>query len=373
MQLKGFFRLLLGSFVLATPSVIAQTNLSKYAIGASVFYGNTLEHKVDIAHLLTAHPTGFFLSWSQTLHPESYSSYKNNYPEVGLSFSYHQSHVEALGNNTSLYGHIHWYFLSRMLQFKLAQGVAYADNPYHPDKNYQNNAYGSKLLAATRLEWNFLKQNIWKGVGIYTGVGIVHYSNGASKKPNTSANTMYAHIGLRYEWEELQLVETTEMDWKKENQKRNKLFYEAVLRGGANQSGIGEPTRGFFVLGGAVGKRWTYRSGWHVGTEFFYSPFLKDHIRFQSIAYPGAKVHGTEDTNRVGVYAGYDMHFSDTLSLFVDLGFYAYWPVYYEKRIYNRAGLKYQIPERPFFATLDVKAHVSKAESLEFGLGYRFN
>lgn len=370
MQIKCVFRALLGALLFVNISATAQDALSKYAIDASVFYGNTLEHNADISHLLTEHPTGFLLTWSKTLNPEKYWSYKNNYPELGASFSYHQSHVNALGDNYSLYGHIHWYFASRLLQFKLAQGIAYASNPYHPDKNYRNNAYGSKLLSATRLELNFVKDNIWEGLGVHTGLGIIHYSNGAAKKPNTSANTWYAHLGLRYSWDEVKIPDVSELEWTESDQ-LHVMNYEIMARSGANQSGIGEPTRVFLVLGGALGKRWTYRSGWHVGTEFIYSPFLKDHIRFRSIAYPEDGFSGKEDINRVGVYAGYDMYISDALSLFADLGFYAYWPVSYEKRVYNRVGVKYQIAEGPLFVMLDIKAHFSKAESLEFGLGYR--
>lgn len=366
-----FLRLSIIFFLWTHVSVSAQSKLSKYAIDASVFYGNTLEHNSEIAHLLTEHPTGFLLSWSKTLNPKEYWSYKNNYPKLGLSFSYHQSHVEALGDNYALYGHIHWYFASRLLQLKLAQGIAYSDNPYHADKNFRNNAYGSSLLAATRLELNFIKKQILEGFGIQAGLGIVHYSNGAIKKPNTSANTMYAHVGLRYSWDEVPIPSTIDYVWLAAEHEKS-IYYEATLRGGVNQSGIGEKTREFFVLGGAIGKRWSYRSGWHAGVELFYSPFLKDHIRFRSIAFPDGDFDGTEDFKRLGVYTGYDMHISDALSLFADLGFYAYWPVRYEKQVYNRAGIKYRFNHSAWFAMLGVKAHFSKAEAMEFGIGYRF-
>lgn len=365
------FRVIVGLFLLIHTSVLAQKSLPKYTLEASVFYGNTLEHSVDIAHLLTEHPTGFLVSWSKILNPEKYASFKNNYPELGLSFSYHQSHVEALGNNSSLYGHIHWYAFSRLLQFKLAQGITYVDNPYHPDKNYRNNAYGSKFLAATRFELNFVKENIWEGLGVQTGLGVVHYSNGGIKKPNTSANTVYAHVGLRYNWGEVQIPKQMEQEWVSA-QEFSGIRYEAILRGGINQSGVGTPSRGFFVLGGALGKRWSYRSGWHAGAELFYSPFLKDHIEFRSIAYPESGYSGTEDFKRVGVYGGYDFYFSDTLSFFVNLGFYPYWPIPYESRVYNRAGFKYQLEESPWLVMFNVRAHSSKAESMEFGLGYKF-
>lgn len=369
--MRRLLTILSGVFLFLNTSVFAQNNLSKYAIDASVFYGNTLEHNPDIAHLLSEHPTGFHFSWSKTLNPEKHWSYKNNYPELGFSFFYHQSHVEALGDNYSLYGHIHWYFASRLLQFKLAQGIAYIGNPYHPDKNFRNVAYGSKFLGATRLELNFVKENIWEGMGVLAGLGIVHYSNGSIKKPNTSANTLYAHIGLRYSWDEVQIPSAAEIDWPKADE-LSVLRYEAILRGGINQAGIGQPTREFFVLGGALGKRWSYRSGWHAGVEFFYSPFIKDIVRFRSVAFPEAGYTGTEDFKRIGVYAGYDLFVSDDFSLFANLGFYAYWPISYESQIYNRLGMKYQIAESPVFVMLDVKAHYFRAEAMELGLGYKF-
>lgn len=369
--MQRLIKIVLGLFSLITSSALAQNSLSKYAVDASIFYGSTLEHNSEIAHLLSEHPTGFLLSWNKTLNPKDYWSYKNRYPELGFSFSYHQSHLKALGRNYGLYGHINWYFASRYLQLKLAQGIAYADNPYHPDKNYRNNAYGSRLLSATRLELSFIKQNIWQGVGIHTGLGIVHYSNGGTKRPNTSANTWYAHIGVRYHWDEVQIPDASTLYWDRADELTT-LRYEVIVRGGRNQAGIGMPKRGFFVLSSSLGKRWTFRSGWRAGVEYFLSPFLNDHIRFRSVAYPEYNISDKENPSRVGVFAGYDMYVSDALSLFVDLGYYVYWPFEYERRYYNRAGIKYQINEGPFFALIDVKAHYSRAESLELGVGYRF-
>lgn len=370
-RMQSFFKVLLSVFLLINSLVSAQENLSKYAIDASVFYGNTFEHNSKIAHLLSEHPTGFLLSWSKLSNPEKYWSYKNNYPELGISFSYHQSHVEALGNNYTLYGHLHWYFASRLVQFKLAQGIAYADNPYHPDKNFRNVAYGSSLLAATRLELNFVKEYLWDGLGVLAGLGVVHYSNGSIKKPNTSANTMYAHIGLRYNWEQIQVPKNTELQWTK-NDDLSVFRYEAIVRGGVNQFGIGAPTRGFLVIGGTLGKRWSYRSGWHAGVEYFHSPFLKDYAHFRSVAYPEDGYKGTEDYKRIGIYAGYDLFISDAFSLFANLGYYPYWPIPYDTRVYNRLGAKYYIAKSPIFAMVDVKAHHFRAEAMEFGLGYKF-
>lgn len=365
------FTVLLGLFLLHSSVVLAQESISKYAFDASVFYGHTFEHNSNIAHLLSEHPTGFLLSWSKASDPEKYWSYKNNYPELGLSFSYHQSHVKALGDNYTLYGHLHWYFLSRLLQFKLAQGITYADNPYHPDKNFRNIAYGSKILAATRLELNFVKEHIWEGLGVLAGLGIVHYSNGSTKKPNTSANTIYAHVGLRYNWDQVQLPNNSELTWSKSDD-FSVMRYEAIVRSGVNQFGIGAPSRGFFVIGGSLGKRWSYRSGWHAGVEYFHSPFLKDYIQFSAVAYPEKGYRGTEDYKRIGVYAGYDLFISDAFSLLGNLGYYAYWPVDYESRIYNRLGAKYHVAKRPVFVMVDVKAHYFRAEAMEFGLGYKF-
>ena len=53
---------------------------------------------------------------------------------------------------------------------RLAQGIAYATNPYDRDSNFRNLAYGTKFMPSTYLSLNYNKLNIWNGIGIQAGL-----------------------------------------------------------------------------------------------------------------------------------------------------------------------------------------------------------
>ncbi len=100
-----------------------------------------------------------------------------NYPNVGFSLSYQDLKNEHLGENFGAYAHLGFYFLNRHLLLKVGQGLAVTTNPYHPDDNYRNNAYGSRLLSSTIFTGNFQFENLIGGLGFQTGLSLIHYSN----------------------------------------------------------------------------------------------------------------------------------------------------------------------------------------------------
>lgn len=349
---------------------IAQSDFTKNSFELSTFYGNTFEHNSEIGHLLNyGHPSGFALHWNSLAHPEKYWSQKNNFPEIGLSLFYQDANRKELGENTSLSGHISWFFLNRHLQFKVSQGITYNNNPFHIDKNFRNNAYGSKLMATTRAELNLISPAILENFNLFGGLGLVHYSNGAARKPNIGTNTLYIQLGMRYAMDKVNLES---IEYQNQLFEKQAFAYEIFLRTGMSQHDIREPIRAFFVPGLKVSKRFSYRSGLHLGTEFFYSPVIKDYIKFTSVAYPEEGFSGDEKSHRLGVFAGYDMYVSDNFMFFADFGYYVYWPVKYETREYHRLGMKYYIKQQDIALMFNVKAHYSKAEAIELGLTYRF-
>ena len=78
-------------------------------------------------------------------------------------------------------------------------GISYNTNPYDVDNTFKGNAYGTSLLSTTFLRGNYVKENIWKGLGIHAGIMFVHYSHGNIKAPNTSTNTFALNAGLTYQ------------------------------------------------------------------------------------------------------------------------------------------------------------------------------
>lgn len=342
-----------------------------FSLEAHYFYGSVMQHNPHIGHLITRHPEGFLLKYNRKTYGFNEWEHRYNYPDWGFSFLYQDMKNPVLGELYGLYSHISWYFLQRNLRFTVGQGIAFATNPYHPDNNYHNNAYGSSLLSSTYLQGAFTKENIWKGFGMSAGFTVMHYSNGNLKAPNTSTNTFALSLGVNYLWDSENFPEYIP---KNEREKYTEpIKYNFVFRFGMNESDvIGMGQYPFYIFTAFADKKISRGSSFKLGAEVFFSRFLKELIYYRSVAYPEDNSTGDEDYKRAGIFAGYELRFNK-VAAFVNLGYYIYYPYDFEGRVYNRIGLKRYFGEKErFFGIIDVKSHGARAEAIEFGVGVRF-
>jgi len=345
-----------------------QEEKSPYTIDANYFYGTIFEHNSDIAHLITGHQSGLILSFNQkTFGREAWES-RYNYPDFGVSFIYQDMANEYLGENYGLYAHYNFYFLKRNLKLRLAQGISYTTNPYDKVTNFRNNAYGSDLLSSTYFQLNYDKQNIYKGFGLQAGISIIHYSNANFKAPNASTNTFTFNVGANYMFgydKQPEYKASTE-----DKQFTEKIKYNFAIRGGVNESDVNNSGQyAFYILSAYADKRLNRKSAIQLGTDVFFSNFLKESIKYYAVAFPEDNVSGDEDYRRVGVFIGHEL-FINKMSFEAQLGYYVYYPYDYEGRVYNRIGFKRYFGDT-FFGALTLKAHGAKAEAVEFGIGIR--
>ncbi|MCF6308725.1 MAG: acyloxyacyl hydrolase [Flavobacteriaceae bacterium] len=358
--------------LLITTSIFSQQNEMKYvSLEADYFYGTIIEHNKDISHLITGHPTGIMLAYNRKTYGFNEWEGRYNYPDWGFTFAYQDMKNQFLGENYSVYGHFNFYFLNRALTFGMGQGLAYNTNPYDPDTNFQNNAYGSQILSSTFLRFNYVKENIYKGLGVHTGFGVIHYSNANFKAPNTSTNTIYFNVGMSYRFDKQDFpVYIPVGRWKSSNY-AERFKYNVVLRGGINEAdvnGLGQYPS--FTFSTFVDKRINYKSTLQAGVDVFFSSFLKELINYRSIAFPEDGLTGNEDYKRVGVFIGHEFRFNK-VAFVSQLGYYIYWPYEFENRIYNRLGIKRYFLKDRFFGAVTLHAHWAKAESIEIGIGVR--
>jgi len=342
--------------------------LKPFSIDFSPFYGTILEHNPDISHLITDHPTGFVLSFNRKTYGFNEWERRYNYPDWGFSLTYQDMHNANLGNIVGLYSHFNFYFLKRNLVFRIGQGIAYTNKPYDKKDNFINNAYGSHLLSSTYLKFNYIKENLYKGLGLNAGFTVIHYSNANVKAPNNSTNTFAFSAGLNYLFD---AEEFPEYIPEGERTKYTEPFkYNFVFRSGLNESDInGSGQFPFYIFTAFVDKRINHKSTFLAGTELLVSPFLKELIKHQSIAFPELGVSGDEDYKRVGIFLGHELRFNK-IAFITHLGYYLYYPVEFEGRIYNRLGLKRFFSDK-FFGVINLRAHGAKAEAVELGIGIR--
>lgn len=345
-------------------------NKEVFTFDANYAYGVIANHNSNILHLITGHPESVFLSWSKKTFGIKKWEQRFNYPDLGVSFLYQDFKNEHLGYNYSLYGHYNFYFFKRNLMFRIGQGVAYATNPYDRNSNYRNVAFGSTLLSSTYMVINYKKENLFGSrFGVQTGLTLTHYSNGSTKAPNTSVNTISANVGVVYSLGNEQ--QRTYIKRPKDSLiRRDKLRYNMVFRGGVNQGNvIGSEQHAFYVASFYIDKQVGNVSALQMGVDAFFSNFLKEEIKYNSIAYPENNIAPDTDYRRVGFFVGHEL-FINKMSLITQLGYYVYYPYEYDIRVYERIGFKRYFGKK-IFATATLKAHGAAAEAVEFGIGVR--
>ncbi len=359
------------AFLLSFPLFSQDVELKPVSLEADIFYGSILEHNPDIQHLITGHPTGFIFSYNRKTYGFNEWERRYNNPDWGFTLAYQDLHNEFLGKSIGAYGHINWYFLNRHLMVRVGQGIAYVSNPFDTNTNYTNSAYGTHFLSSTLLKGNFVRENIWKGLGFHAGFTVIHYSNANLKAPNNSTNTFALNAGLSYQLDYKEFPEYIQKEDSLSRTHAERFKYNLAFRTGVNESdvvGLGQEP--FYVISAFVDKRINYKSTFTAGVDVYFSTFLKELITYRSIAYPEDGLSGDEDYKRVGVFVGHEWRFNK-VAFVTQLGYYVYWPYAFENRVYNRLGLKRYFFDDRIFASITVHAHWAKAEAVEFGIGYR--
>ena len=356
-------------FMIAVKGFSQDEKKNIFSVGAGYFYGSIYEHNPDISHLIKGHPTGLFLMFNKKTFGLKEWEKKYNYPDWGLSLSYQNLKNTVLGDNYSMYGHYSFYFLKRNLQLSLGTGLAYNTNPYNEDFNFSNNAYGSKILSSSFIKINYIKENIWNGLGFQAGILFLHYSNGNVKAPNTSTNSLLLNAGINY-----QLDYKSTLTYYKEKDSVNyseRVKLNLVYRFGWNQSDlIGSDIYPLYVFSAFADKRLNYYNTLQLGADVFISKYLEEFIKYRAIAYPEFELSGDEDYKRVGVFIGHELRINRN-AISSQIGYYVYYPYEFSERIYLRFGLKRYLYKDKLFAVISLKSHFAQAEAIEFGFGLR--
>jgi hypothetical protein len=348
---------------------MAQDKTDTSYLDFNYFKGNIALHNNDILHVIEGHPEGFILSWNVKTYGFNDWEQRYNYPDYGVSFAYQNLKNNILGNVSSVYAHYNFYFLKRALMFRIGQGLGYTNNPYDKENNFRNIAYGTKLMSSTFLMLNYKKERLFDRFGLQAGFSLLHYSNANIKAPNASTNSIIFNLGVTYNLDEEELEYQNTLD---DNDRKFKqpLKFNIVFRGGINESDVVDSGQfPFYIVSGYVDKRINRKSAFQLGTDVFFSNFLKELIYYKSVSFPEENVLGDEDYKRVGVLAGHELFVNKT-SLVTQLGYYVYYPFDFEGRTYFRVGLKRYFSDK-WFGALTLKSHGAKAEAVEFGIGLR--
>ena len=352
-------------------NVFSQEKASGNYFDTQIFRGNIYKHTNDIGHLITGHPDGFMLSYNWKTYGKKEWEQVYDYPDYGVSYHYLDFKNQYLGVNHAIGIHYNFYFFNRNLMFRISQGIGMTTNPYDKETNNKNNAFGTKIMDNNYFLLQYKKENIIDRIGLQVGFMLTHFSNGRFKAPNSGINTIALNLGLNYNLDEKQEFIKDSLAPKQSYKERIK--YNIAFRTGISEGPVPHlGQRQFYHIGLYADKRIGRKSALQLGTDVFFSRYLRDYIQFSSVAFPKDHKSYTDpdvDYKRIGLFVGHEL-FINKLSIEAQVGYYVYKPFDYEIDIYQRLGAKYYIYKN-IFTGVGLKTHGGRAEAIEATLGIR--
>lgn len=286
------------------------------------------------------------------------------YPKIGLALVYYDYRNPVLGQSyaATIYISKPFYRTRRQdLSFRLGTGLAWFTNPFDIQSNRKNTIVSSALNATLqmRIEYDYaLSQHI----GLLLGLGLNHYSNGATTKPNFGVNMPTLVLGLNYHQQRpaptVAYSAPTPSDV-------GHNFWLLSMSLGYKQLEVGDYTKSLVSSASlAVGRRVNRKSNLVAGAEGFYDRSLlaaqRDTARSQD---------KLVDVKKAGVFLGHELLFG-RLAFVAHLGAYVYNPYKSNGFYYERLGLKYQFTHI-VFGSVDLKVHGGTADVIEFKAGVK--
>lgn len=298
------------------------------------------------------------------------------YPLLGGSFifAYFGNHA-YFGNAYGALPHL-TFWIKRTpkidVYFRMGIGLAWLSSPYDYYKNPLNNVIGSHLNNMTQVRWG-LNYKVSEVSNINAGINVTHISNAHSQNPNLGINYFALSLGYRYNLGMGKAVLQT--DSIPPLQKKN-YFITGVSMGVLEQGKVpnGPTTNSYsayFQYQRATGHTNQLIAG--LNLEFNEMNFKETVYRENNESSIERK---TINAMNAGVVVGDELIFN-RVGFMMQIGVYVFRPYYKDKWMYQKAGLNYYFPlgkdaKTSLFTGVNVKLHMSVAESLEFRGGVRF-
>ena len=351
-------------------SIIINAQKNNSFVELNYFYGNIVEHAPQLKPIIQTHPTGFLFSWNRKKTENTTFGHTYNFPDFGFSASYQNFDTKILGQIYSAYVHYNFYLTNRnsknQVKLTSAFGLGYATKPFDKITNNKNWAIGSHLTASAYLKATYSREYILDRIGINVGIILLHYSNASFNTPNLGINTLAITAGINYNLEEQKLAPKRLLI---KSDEEFPIKFNAAFRTGFNESLINNSgLYPFYTLSLFGTKKLNYKSTLSAGTDLFFPTYMKNYIEYDNIQ--KGTPNKSADWKRAGIFVGHELNM-ENFSVITEIGIHVYYPYEYISVIYERFGFRKKISEH-LFADLTLKINLFRAESLEFGFGYKF-
>ncbi len=284
-----------------------------------------------------------------------------NYPSLGAGFSRINLGHDALGQASSLFGYTD-IRLTRGTNFssgfKLALGLGHFNRVYDSDTNPLNVAVSTNINLYFNLAY-FFTYNLNDHLSLRAGAGLVHFSNGAYKKPNRGLNVLQTSIGVKYRFSPdhrliEEYIEPAETNY----------GLTIALTGGVMQPDAGMPNYGVHSFSLNTTRRFNHLQRLGLGFDLFYNEYVFEKLNGEEMTY------SKWQSLRKGAYLSHELIFKNMV-IVANLGFYFPHEITPPTPYYQRIGLRYYISKGTLL-NLSLIAHKGRAEVVEWGIGYSF-
>ncbi|NVK49815.1 MAG: acyloxyacyl hydrolase [Cyclobacteriaceae bacterium] len=318
-----------------------------------------------VKNLVSYHAVDIRLGWRKNTN--SYYGQLYRYPVFGVGLSTTLAYQSEIGRPQGVY----WFFdipfreFSYDRKFNLSYfghlGLGFNLNPYDSIENPLNRYIGSELNSYIHLG---LKVNYFltEQVHLFSMVGLKHFSNGATKKPNAGINLLPVSVGVRYNFNKSE--EETPHLWERPELNKTGYWSTAFYFGSKNYE-VGGAS--YFRGGANLTRLWekSYKYRYGVGLDVFFAPGLRDRSGLAQVS--------LWDQMSLAVVGAWEWKLTE--HLYIPVGFGVYLHRNNENQeftwFYERIGMRYSLNDR-LFTGVQIKAHKFKADFFEYTVGYSF-
>lgn len=356
-----FLAFLLNSYAAEAQSFYQKSIKVSYEIGPLI--SNGTEWGDQVKDLVTYRAIDVQFSWrdfSQNVYSSLY-----RHPRYGLGFNSTLFYSKEIGQPVSVYGFfdipftypkpdqkVEWGYFSQI-------GLGFNLKPFDPENNPMNQYIGSKVNSYIHLGFYSSISFSSRLEGI-ASVGLKHYSNGSTKKPNAGINLFPVSLGVNIKLGEL--VEPS-INSPIIAPFQSRRFWNFAIYSGVKNYEIGAPSyfRGGVGINYLIQPDYKYKYG--LGMDFFWAQGMNFRL-------PGNN-YSFGDQTSVAIVGSWEWQLSENLYLPIGLG------VYLDRNelnqevtpYYERVGVRYKFSNN-LFTGLQIKAHKAKADFFEFTVGY---
>ncbi len=337
-------------------SLLAQRQKS---FGLAYRNGWLLKHHEELrTAFVDAHPVGFELTYlSKTTGDDEWERVWN-YPDIGISLAYLNYGDSRLGQVL-----VTSFFIQKYIgnpdnrlrfSFKVAPGVSFSDQKYDPESNPDNTFISTTFNGV--MEGNFLAHyQLSPHLALNGGIVFTHYSNGAVKVPNSGFNIPSLTLGMLYTPNPERYVRNEDPITPFKKRTRFTIQFAPSIKAYNEE----DPQYSFAYTASVNAIRYlNHKVALNGSVDLFYNGSI-----------PGRQEDPEANKYRIGIAAGPEVTTGPN-SLVFQLGYYVYRPEEIDTAVYWRLGVKHHFSDH-FFAGFALKAHLGKADVIEWGIGYR--